>query len=115
MLYVIPCGYVYSHFGINVQDDETTLSEEEELAKADSNNHIDEVRKCYISVKHIRSLCVYRLVNSFPTFAFTCSLVPLNEAAIFQIALLQKESEIPVEELLARYRKVCCRIDCACL
>ncbi|KAJ4705577.1 protein PHOTOPERIOD-INDEPENDENT EARLY FLOWERING 1-like [Melia azedarach] len=45
------------------KDDETTLSEEEELAKADSNNHIDE------------------------------------------IALLQKESEIPVEELLARYRK----------
>ncbi|GAY32612.1 hypothetical protein CUMW_003290 [Citrus unshiu] len=45
------------------KDDETTLSEEEELAKADSNNYIDE------------------------------------------IALLQKESEIPVEELLARYRK----------
>ncbi|XP_044486357.1 protein PHOTOPERIOD-INDEPENDENT EARLY FLOWERING 1 isoform X4 [Mangifera indica] len=33
------------------------------------------------------------------------SLVPLNEVAICQIALLQKESEIPVEELLARYRK----------
>ncbi|KAL5741842.1 hypothetical protein ACOSP7_028574 [Xanthoceras sorbifolium] len=45
------------------KDDETTLSEEEELAKADSDNHIDE------------------------------------------IALLQKESEVPVEELLARYRK----------
>ncbi|KAK6289543.1 hypothetical protein POUND7_001084 [Theobroma cacao] len=44
-------------------DDETTLSEEEELAKADSSNPIDE------------------------------------------LALLQKESEIPVEELLARYKK----------
>lgn len=29
-----------------MQDDETTLSEEEELAKADSNNYIDEVRMC---------------------------------------------------------------------
>ncbi|KAK3227231.1 hypothetical protein Dsin_007093 [Dipteronia sinensis] len=45
------------------KDDETTLSEEEELAKADLDNPIDE------------------------------------------ITLLQKESEIPVEELLARYRK----------
>ncbi|XWS42985.1 hypothetical protein CRYUN_Cryun16bG0061300 [Craigia yunnanensis] len=45
------------------KDDETTLSEEEELAKADSNNPIDE------------------------------------------ILLLQNESEIPVEELLARYKK----------
>ncbi|XP_052172511.1 protein PHOTOPERIOD-INDEPENDENT EARLY FLOWERING 1 isoform X2 [Diospyros lotus] len=44
-------------------DDETTLSEEEELAKAESNEAIDEV------------------------------------------ALLQKESEIPLEELLARYKK----------
>lgn len=45
------------------KDDETTLSEEEELAKADPNNPTDE------------------------------------------IALLQKESEIPIEELLARYKK----------
>ncbi|GLT95591.1 hypothetical protein SLE2022_132650 [Rubroshorea leprosula] len=45
------------------KDDETTLSEEEELAKADPNNPTDE------------------------------------------IALLQKESEIPIEELLAMYRK----------
>ncbi|XVF41426.1 hypothetical protein PTKIN_Ptkin01aG0279200 [Pterospermum kingtungense] len=48
---------------VHHMDDETTLSEEEELAKADLNNPIDE------------------------------------------IALLQKESEIPVEELLARYKK----------
>lgn len=33
--------------------------------------------------------------------------------AVFQIALLQKESEIPVEELLARYRKVRYRIGSA--
>ncbi|KAF2314573.1 hypothetical protein GH714_027718 [Hevea brasiliensis] len=45
------------------KDDETTLSEEEELAKADPNNTIDEIQ------------------------------------------LLQKESEIPLEELLARYKK----------
>ncbi|KAG2686940.1 hypothetical protein I3760_09G030300 [Carya illinoinensis] len=45
------------------KDDETTLAEEEELAKADISNPTDE------------------------------------------IALLQKESEIPVEELLARYKK----------
>ncbi|XP_041028492.1 protein PHOTOPERIOD-INDEPENDENT EARLY FLOWERING 1-like isoform X2 [Juglans microcarpa x Juglans regia] len=45
------------------KDDEATLSQEEELAKADSSNPMDE------------------------------------------IALLQKESEIPVEELLARYKK----------
>ncbi|KAB5574368.1 hypothetical protein DKX38_001562 [Salix brachista] len=45
------------------KDDETTLLEEEELAKADSKNPIDE------------------------------------------ISLLQKESEIPLEELLARYTK----------
>ncbi|KAM7270265.1 hypothetical protein ACFE04_029479 [Oxalis oulophora] len=45
------------------KDDETTLLEEEELAKADESNSIDE------------------------------------------IALLQKESEVPLEELLARYRK----------
>ncbi|XWS65227.1 hypothetical protein CRYUN_Cryun05aG0074200 [Craigia yunnanensis] len=45
------------------KDDETMLSEEEELTKADSNNPIDE------------------------------------------ILLLQKESEIPVEELLAGYKK----------
>ncbi|XP_059662554.1 protein PHOTOPERIOD-INDEPENDENT EARLY FLOWERING 1 isoform X2 [Cornus florida] len=45
------------------KDDETTLSEEEEVAKADLNDPIDE------------------------------------------IALLQQESEIPVEELLARYKK----------
>uniref|UniRef100_A0A5B7AQU5 DNA helicase n=1 Tax=Davidia involucrata TaxID=16924 RepID=A0A5B7AQU5_DAVIN len=44
-------------------DDETTLSEEEELEKAESKDPIDE------------------------------------------IALLQKESEIPIEELLARYKK----------
>ncbi|CBI30029.3 unnamed protein product, partial [Vitis vinifera] len=45
------------------KDDETTLLEEEELAKEESNDPIDE------------------------------------------IALLQKESEIPLEELLARYKK----------
>ncbi|CAI0375698.1 unnamed protein product, partial [Linum tenue] len=45
------------------QDDETTLLEEEELAKADGNDPVDE------------------------------------------ISLLQKESEIPLEELLARYKK----------
>ncbi|GAV63949.1 SNF2_N domain-containing protein/Helicase_C domain-containing protein/HSA domain-containing protein [Cephalotus follicularis] len=45
------------------KDDETTLSEEEDLAKVDLNNPIDE------------------------------------------IALLQKESEIPLEELLTRYKK----------
>ncbi|XP_010242799.1 PREDICTED: protein PHOTOPERIOD-INDEPENDENT EARLY FLOWERING 1 isoform X2 [Nelumbo nucifera] len=45
------------------KDDETTLSEEEELAKADASD-------------------------------------PLNE-----IELLQKESEVPIEELLARYKK----------
>ncbi|XP_012080821.1 protein PHOTOPERIOD-INDEPENDENT EARLY FLOWERING 1 isoform X2 [Jatropha curcas] len=45
------------------KDDETTLLEEEELAKADPDNTIDE------------------------------------------ISLLQKESEIPLEELLARYKK----------
>ncbi|PPS01632.1 hypothetical protein GOBAR_AA19014 [Gossypium barbadense] len=48
---------------VHHMDDETTLLEEEELAKADSSNSIDE------------------------------------------IALLQKESEIPVEELLRRYKK----------
>ncbi|XP_024025351.1 protein PHOTOPERIOD-INDEPENDENT EARLY FLOWERING 1 isoform X3 [Morus notabilis] len=48
---------------IEEKDDETTLLEEEEFAKADSNDPIDE------------------------------------------IALLQKESEIPIEELLARYKK----------
>ncbi|KAJ8767933.1 hypothetical protein K2173_020873 [Erythroxylum novogranatense] len=47
------------------KDDETTLSEEDELAKTDPKNAIDEV------------------------------------------SLLQKESEIPVEELLARYKKEC--------
>lgn len=30
----------------------------------------------------------------------------LNDASILQIALLQQESEIPVEELLARYKEV---------
>ncbi|GAB4843785.1 Pharynx and intestine in excess protein 1 [Ancistrocladus abbreviatus] len=45
------------------KDDEVTLEEEEELAKAESNDAVDE------------------------------------------IALLQKESEIPIEELLARYKK----------
>ncbi|XP_010557228.1 PREDICTED: protein PHOTOPERIOD-INDEPENDENT EARLY FLOWERING 1 isoform X2 [Tarenaya hassleriana] len=45
------------------KDDEATLSEEEELAKADTKDPIDE------------------------------------------IALLQKESEMPIEELLARYKK----------
>ncbi|XP_062112226.1 protein PHOTOPERIOD-INDEPENDENT EARLY FLOWERING 1 isoform X3 [Humulus lupulus] len=45
------------------KDDETTLSEEEEFAKTDSHDPIDE------------------------------------------IALLQKESEIPIEELLSRYKK----------
>ncbi|PON81021.1 Protein PHOTOPERIOD-INDEPENDENT EARLY FLOWERING [Trema orientale] len=45
------------------KDDEATLSEEEEFAKADSHDPVDE------------------------------------------IALLQKESEIPIEELLARYKK----------
>lgn len=45
-------------------DDETTLSEEEDLANTESNNVIDE------------------------------------------IALLQKESETPIEELLARYKKI---------
>ncbi|WCJ28793.1 SNF2 domain-containing protein / helicase domain-containing protein [Euphorbia peplus] len=45
------------------KDDETTLAEEEELSKADSNNLVDE------------------------------------------ISLLQKDSEIPIEELLARYKK----------
>ncbi|XP_065878291.1 protein PHOTOPERIOD-INDEPENDENT EARLY FLOWERING 1 isoform X2 [Euphorbia lathyris] len=45
------------------KDDETTLAEEEELAKADPNIPVDE------------------------------------------ISLLQKESEIPIEELLARYKK----------
>ncbi|XWS58915.1 hypothetical protein CRYUN_Cryun08bG0075400 [Craigia yunnanensis] len=48
---------------VHHMDDETTLSEEEELEKVDSNNPIDE------------------------------------------ILLLKKESEIPVEELLARYKK----------
>ncbi|KAF8411770.1 hypothetical protein HHK36_004329 [Tetracentron sinense] len=33
------------------------------------------------------------------------STVPMNEAAILQIELLQRESEMPVEELLARYKK----------
>ncbi|XP_028053256.1 protein PHOTOPERIOD-INDEPENDENT EARLY FLOWERING 1 isoform X1 [Camellia sinensis] len=47
------------------KDDETTLSEEEELAKAESNEPIDEV------------------------------------------VLLQKESEIPLQELLARYKQEC--------
>ncbi|KAL2464783.1 Protein PHOTOPERIOD-INDEPENDENT EARLY FLOWERING 1 [Forsythia ovata] len=46
-------------------DDETTLLEEEELAKAESNDSVDE------------------------------------------IALLQRESEIPIHELLARYKKEC--------
>lgn len=45
------------------KDDETTLSEEEELARADTSDPMDE------------------------------------------IALLQKESEVPLEELLARYKK----------
>ena len=45
--------------------------------------------------------------TEFSPYLFTCNIVTLNEAAIFQITLLQKESEIPVEELLARYRKVC--------
>ncbi|XP_057965838.1 protein PHOTOPERIOD-INDEPENDENT EARLY FLOWERING 1 isoform X2 [Malania oleifera] len=47
------------------KDDETTLSEEEEQAKAESNDSVDE------------------------------------------IALLQEESEIPVEELLASYERCC--------
>lgn len=55
-----------------MQDDETTLSEEEELAKADSNNYIDEVRKCpgppghlvlftviLLTLQHFRSLSFY--------------------------------------------------------
>ncbi|KAL5545473.1 hypothetical protein UlMin_005160 [Ulmus minor] len=48
---------------IEEKDDETTLSEEEEFAKAESSDPVDE------------------------------------------IALLQKDSEIPIEELLARYKK----------
>ncbi|TVT99739.1 hypothetical protein EJB05_54878 [Eragrostis curvula] len=52
--------YVASDEG---KDDETTLSEEEELAKKEDPDHLDEVK------------------------------------------LLQKESEIPLEELLARYQK----------
>lgn len=31
----------------------------------------------------------------------------INQAIIFQLAMLQKDSEIPIEELLARYRQVC--------
>ncbi|XP_058207569.1 protein PHOTOPERIOD-INDEPENDENT EARLY FLOWERING 1 isoform X1 [Rhododendron vialii] len=54
--FVLPAG--------EEKDDETTLSEEEELAKTESHEPVDEV------------------------------------------ALLQKESEIPLEELLARYKKV---------
>ncbi|XP_019092213.1 PREDICTED: protein PHOTOPERIOD-INDEPENDENT EARLY FLOWERING 1-like [Camelina sativa] len=47
------------------KDDETTLSVEEELAKADNEDHVEE------------------------------------------ISLLQKESEMPIEELLARYKEDC--------
>ncbi|KAK8301516.1 hypothetical protein V6Z12_D04G027000 [Gossypium hirsutum] len=48
-------------------------------------------------------------VVCIPTLAVEVSCpisMPLNIAALMQIALLQKESEIPVEELLRRYKKV---------
>ncbi|PPD76255.1 hypothetical protein GOBAR_DD26818 [Gossypium barbadense] len=47
-------------------------------------------------------------VVCIPTLAVEVSCpisMPLNIAALMQIALLQKESEIPVEELLRRYKK----------
>ncbi|OVA11469.1 SNF2-related [Macleaya cordata] len=55
----------YFDLTLNMKDDETTLAEEEELAKDEAGD-------------------------------------PLNE-----IEMLQKESEMPVEELLARYKKDC--------
>lgn len=36
--------YSYSYQDLNMQDDETTLSEEEELAKEEANDPIDEVK-----------------------------------------------------------------------
>lgn len=51
------------------KDDEATISEEEELAKKEVTNHLEEIK------------------------------------------LLQEESEIPIEELLARYKKVSCIDD----
>ena len=38
-------------------------------------------------------------------FSLICWLF-LSTFAVLQIALLQKDSEIPIEELLARYKKV---------
>ncbi|KAF9602898.1 hypothetical protein IFM89_032638 [Coptis chinensis] len=63
------------------KDDETTMSEEEELAKTEENNPLNESVLLFVPLAH-----------------------PI-EAATLQIELLQKESEISVEELLARYKK----------
>lgn len=105
--------------GFNVQDDETTLLEEEEMAKADSNNPIDEVKNnldvsyffVFIDLAFrwrilwffnniLLELLIFLLVYLFIFNSLT------EIAANSQILLLQKESEIPLEELLARYTKV---------
>ena len=39
-------------------------------------------------------------------------MVILINHVLFQIALLQKESEVPIEELLARYKKVRRGVPC---
>lgn len=48
------CVLMATHsFELNVQDDETTLSEEEELAKAESHEPVDEVTASFSSVIQI--------------------------------------------------------------
>lgn len=57
-----------------------------------------------IYLQHLINFCF-----SFLFILFSYHLVPKIGNSVWQLALLQKESEIPLGELLARYKKVGCK------